>query len=530
MDRLPEEIIAMIITHLAADPPNHHHHGNPGAAPPRTTGLAAYAAVSRRWQPRIEALTFAHITLTPARLASPLAARALTPDRVRRLVRSIYLEVLLPPYDEAARRRVEDDAERAANDAVFTDAVLRLFALLAAAGAGEDYRPKIHLSMAARCESDMEDWEGRHRRRPVSPTAPRDLFERRYESSYLDLRLAMPGQSAGSEAEALPEVHCILGFGVQRIDSPLLHYRHFAPRALCLMASRMSGLEQVYWVLRDKEKRDVELRKKLRADFADSLQALPSTLRSFHLMYGGPAPKDHFFERPSILDEADQDGHDKLSLALHKLSQRLFEFHLTADVGPEIFWPSGSAELDDGDSPSPPYWPNMMYYGINPGAISPSGRWRFRHRTDSFGDDSDHVVESDVSDSSDVAPGDEIHRAFRQEVDPDAVRPLLLAAARAAGRMPALRHMSFVIGSPPTNAGWLRVSYTTAPSSRRSARARLGGADAPRLVVGGRPLSHLDLEKEVVEAWEEAARKHSDAELRCALVTKRLFDRYWAAP
>jgi hypothetical protein len=265
MDRLPEEIIAMIITHLAADPPNHHHHGNPGAAPPRTTGLAAYAAVSRRWQPRIEALTFAHITLTPARLASPLAARALTPDRVRRLVRSIYLEVLLPPYDEAARRRVEDDAERAANDAVFTDAVRRLFALLAAAGAGEDYRPKIHLSLAARCESDMDDWEGRHRRRPVSPTAPRDLFERRYESSYLDLKLAPPGQPAGSEAEALPEVHCILGFGVQRIDSPLLHYRHFAPRALCLMASRMSGLEQVYWVLRDKEKRDVGLRKKLRA-------------------------------------------------------------------------------------------------------------------------------------------------------------------------------------------------------------------------------------------------------------------------
>lgn len=116
MDRLPEEIATNIISHLADG-------GGDGdesswTTPPRI--LAPFAIVSRQWQQYVEAIIFARVTLTPARLASPLAAQAPTPGRVRRFVRSIRVNVLLPPYDDGARARREGDTERAEADAVFT--------------------------------------------------------------------------------------------------------------------------------------------------------------------------------------------------------------------------------------------------------------------------------------------------------------------------------------------------------------------------------------------------------------------------
>ena len=102
MGRLPAEIIANIISYLAAEGSSHDS-GDDSGDNSDSLALAPYATVSRGWQQCVEATTFAHITLTPARLASPLTAQALTPDRVRRFVRSIRIDVLLPPYSEQAR-------------------------------------------------------------------------------------------------------------------------------------------------------------------------------------------------------------------------------------------------------------------------------------------------------------------------------------------------------------------------------------------------------------------------------------------
>jgi hypothetical protein len=324
MIRLPNEIVANIISHLAAECRNHNGDDNDSDSSP--AALAPYATVSRGWQQRIEAATFAHIRLTPARLASPLAAQALTPARVRRFVRSVHVDVLLPPYGEEARARREDEAERAVNDGVFTEVVRRVFELLAAAradsdvqgalpgsdqGGGDDggrqtndggqeqhqragadagYRPSILLSMMARSLSDEEDLDARLHRRNFGAVPPNDLFEARYESSYLDLRPAA-GRSVQDEADALPELHCIKEFQVKHIPG-VLWLRSFAPRALCVMASKMPGLESVDWELSDNEKRDVTLRKRLRADFAHAIQALPSSLRHFYLLYHRRPPLD----------------------------------------------------------------------------------------------------------------------------------------------------------------------------------------------------------------------------------------------
>lgn len=271
MDYLPGEITANIISHIAEDG--------------RDNSLLQYTTVSRRWQQNIEAKTFAHVTLTPARLASPFTAQALTPNRVRRFVRCIEARLLLPPYNKEARGRREDANERREADALFTSFIRQMFALLAPSpgvpstevcGEGDGrqgqqpqqpkgvntmtgYRPKIRLSLTARCASDTEDIM--ERQFATYRGASGDLFEARYESSYVDL-LPAAGRSVQDEAEALPELACVSEVHAQGFSGP--RSRAFAPRALCLIASRMSGLKAVDWGLCDKEKRDIALRTTLR--------------------------------------------------------------------------------------------------------------------------------------------------------------------------------------------------------------------------------------------------------------------------
>jgi hypothetical protein len=207
----------------------------------------------------------------------------------------------------------------------------------------------------------------------------------------------------------------------------------------------------VNWNLSDNEKRDVALRKRLRADFAHALQTLPSSLQHFQLSYERRIPLDHSFQTPSILDETDGDNNDKLSLAFHKLSQRLTSFDLIADVGPEVLWPLEQTQSND------TLWPKMRRYSICHSAIAPSGQWRYQ-RSDSD-DDEDEDDDDEWDETDPVAlPGDEKEDPFRSKLDREAVDPLLLAAARAARRMPALWNMSIYL-DPPAGAGRLEVEY-----------------------------------------------------------------------
>ncbi|KAL2016831.1 hypothetical protein VTK56DRAFT_2954 [Thermocarpiscus australiensis] len=539
MARLPNEIMANIISHLAAGYSRRDGDGDDDSEDSGRFALAPYATVSRGWQQRVEAATFALITLTPARLASPLAAQALTPDRVRRFVCSVHVDVVLPPYDEQARGRREDEADRAVNDGAFTDVVRRAFGLLASpaamadsdaqavipgggrrggddgghevddgarqqhqrAGVEADYRPRIRLSMSARCVSDTEDLEARKWRYRVCADRPNDIFDTRYESSYLDLRPAA-GKSVQDEAEALPELHCIQEFHVEA--TVRAQPRYFAPRALCLVASRMPGLERVRWELCDNEKRDVALRKRLRADFARTLQALPSSLQHFYLLYDRREPLDHSFQTRSILDETGRDNDDKLSLALHTLSQRLETFFLMADVGTEFLWPSERMAPDHHQQQdSDPLWPRMRRYSIN---LAPSRRQAsgfFERDPDASESESDS--DSDFSYiSSRVVPGNEREDPFRDKLDPDAARAWLLAAARGARRMPALWTTSFILNPPISCGQQLHVRYTAMANSAR------GGGTA-ELLVESHPLFTPD---------EEAAEVHTGAESGLAVVIR----------
>lgn len=503
MAYLPAELIDHIISYLVAE--GHHQDADYSQSMfdilhwdiyNNRPALAPYAAVSRAWQQRVEATTFAHIMLTPVRLATPLAAQALTPERVRRFVRSIRIDLVLPPYGEDARGRREDEAERAMNDAVFTDVVRKVFGLLAPAPAGMDAgcRPWIRLILSARCLTDTDDLEARNFRRCVDGPTPADIREARYDSSYLDLR-PMAGNSVQDEVEALPELHCIQKFQVWagRSEMSRSASRYFTPRSICLMASRMPRLEEVDWNLCDNEKRDVALRKSLRTDFAHILQLLPSSLRTFELYYDRYPPLDHSFQTPSILDEEDGDNNDKLSLAFHKLSRHLVRFTLMADVGPEAVWPE-RAQDDE------PLWPRMRNYCVFPGAIAPSGEWRVLRS------DPDPDYESDdagtvVLDST-APPGDEWENPFRSKLDRDAANAFLLATARAARRMPVLWNLHFKLQAPQGCEAELEFEY-------RAKAYHPGGENAELEIYATPRVFHLD--EEVLQVWREVAEEYGGA-------------------
>ncbi len=333
MGHLPAELIDHIISYLVAE-----RRGRDDGRIANTGccgTLAQYATVSLAWQQRVEIATFGRIILTPARLASPLVAQALTPDRLRRFVRVIDIDVLLPPYAVEARGQRETEAERAINDYFFTDTVTKVFALLAAATTDTHDRPHIRLILCARCLTDAEGLETGEQRWPGYGD-PDDISSFRHERSYLSLRPTVSYRWKSviqDDAEFLPKLPCVQEFGVRTS-------RHIDPRTLCLLASRMPALETVHWHISDHEKRDVAVRKRLRADFALALENLPSSLQHFELLYTRYAPLDHSFRPPSILDdEIDGDNGDKLSLALHKLSLPLVSFMVAADLGPEVVWP-----------------------------------------------------------------------------------------------------------------------------------------------------------------------------------------------
>ena len=504
MAYLPAELIDHIISYLVAE--GHHQDADYSQSMfhilhwdiyNNRLALAPYAAVSRAWQQRVEATTFAHIMLTPARLAAPLAAQALTPERVRRFVRSIRIDLVLPPYGEDAWARREDEAERARNDAVFTDVVRKVFGLLAPAASGIDtgYRPRMHLILSARCISDTDDLEARNYRWRVCEHTPADIREARYDSSYLDLR-PPAGSSVQDEAEALPELHCVQAFKVLAGRSQMNHKtsRCFTPRSICLMASRMPRLEEVDWTLCDNEKRDVALRKSLRTDFAYALQLLPSSLRIFELYYDRYPPLDHSFQTPSILDEEDGDNNDKLSLAFHKLSRHLVRFTLIANVGPEAVWPLERAQDDE------PLWPRMRDYCVFPGAIAPSGEWRVLRS------DPDPDYESDdagtiVLDHT-APPGDEWENPFRSKLDRNAANAFLLATARAARRMPVLWNLHFNLQAPQGCEAELEVEY-------RAKAYHPGGENAELEIYATPRVFHLD--EEVLQIWREVAEEYGGA-------------------
>lgn len=213
--------------------------------------LAPFASVCRSWQIAVEKITFADVHLDPSALAQ-------FHDTVRRSgfercghIKRLHYKVLLQEYSVAARGRYENQHDRRHNNEIFTHALSSLLKTLSLwPSSGNN---SISLELYSRSPSDWracEDWAERRIRQQTAVAFPeRELLDKRWESSYLELTERIPF-TAG----------CIDSFRV--LGHP--GYRHFAPSAISEIVSLLPRIRNVEMVLNDDEKKDIILRDRLR--------------------------------------------------------------------------------------------------------------------------------------------------------------------------------------------------------------------------------------------------------------------------
>ena len=247
-----------------------------------------------------------------------------------------------------------------------------------------------------------------------------------------------------------------------------------------------------------------------RADFAQSLAMIPMQfLTRVDLTVFNDAPQNHLFKPPSaLLPSAPSTDH--LSLALHtlSLSPNLTHFHLSGDIvlSPCFFWPQDPA------GPTP-FWPQLQELTVELNITTPDGNWLYKRDPDDphhYDDDEDvdaltlpdllelteilgigpenetptHSTDSEVpptfhnerlqslSDKSELElwfpkkiPGEELLllamssmdgsepvRAFRKILDGERLNPMLMAMARAARQMPAMRSLLLSLNEDSSSA------------------------------------------------------------------------------
>lgn len=218
---------------------------------PSRTLLPAYATISRAWQYAIERQTFHAIRIKSTELED--FCQLLVNHR-QKLLKRLELEVILPTYTYEAGAKFETEADRQSNNKAFSKAIRDLLFLLGSwhiesLGAGKCGKSLIESSLCLRirdCYSDMDF--GYLRWGKWRPGWPRDLSDRRYESSLLRL-------------ESIEDI-----LKIPQVTSFRISYtkRNIEPRSLAMIANKFPNLDDLQWSVKDNEKLNPLLRQQTR--------------------------------------------------------------------------------------------------------------------------------------------------------------------------------------------------------------------------------------------------------------------------
>ena len=250
------------------------------------------------------------------------------------------------------------------------------------------------------------------------------------------------------------------------------------------------------------------------------------SLKRIALDYFNNSPNNHELNASSALIPSFP-ATDSLSLALHafSLSEHLTHLELgdSIVISPSLFWPNAPTKE--------PCWPNLVSVKVMFNMNTVDGDWYFT-RDDNVNldsdDDDDDAAESDTTSSdfseSDntgrkqnpgpdtpdtynekkiaLAIGEEPYRHFRSRADPDKLKPLFDAAARAGARMPRLQRMTLKTEVKASRWFIFAMNYF-APGERTGQGAGLRNVDMPRLdwVIGS---SGYEPEESILEIWRQA--------------------------
>lgn len=209
----------------------------------RLPGIATYAGVCSDWRDLVERLTFRDLRLDRARLAD--AARIVCPRR-QAYVRTVGLDVELEPYGRDLYRTFETAEENARNSALFSETVRLFFdAFSRWAPLDRSNGAGISLRIKAFSPSDI----GHYRERD-SDVLSSSIQRNRYSQSTSILQL-LPAATKLPVVESVSEL--ISG-----------KERHISPSAWTLIVNSLPNAKKIDIDFWENEKRDLELRKRLR--------------------------------------------------------------------------------------------------------------------------------------------------------------------------------------------------------------------------------------------------------------------------
>lgn len=443
----------------------------------RTSDLPRLSTVSRAWQSTVERFTMREIHIKSTDLQD-FSNVFVHPNRRAALINLSY-DVVLPAYSERQCARFETGQDKQRNNETLTDAVHSLFSLLhswdkkariqsdgtlgyeRAEAAG-----RILLTLDAHSPLDPDRREHvdvrAQRLETLLPNGRKDLFEHRYERSFLRIL----------RCEELSAVPRIRGFEVKK----LCHRRRIEGASLAGVAAKLPNLDTIVWAINDDEKFHEAVRQQNRFDFAESLATLPlQSLKRVDLTIFNRAPHNQYFKLPSaLLPSAPSTDHLSLSLHALSLSPNLTHLRLRGEIvlSPCFFWPQNPTTTT-------PIWPHLQYLDVFLNITTPEGNWLYVRDPEGSDDDDDEDEDDDVepltvSDLLELADflgienenetvskqsndselphrfswflqsrldGSIPERYFRKKVDVERLNPMLMAMARAARQMPAIRRL-----------------------------------------------------------------------------------------
>ena len=478
MDRIPPELLDRILSYINFEPREQHPYEVPKKRPAEIPyNLSPLSTISRQWQHTIEREAFRSLQFAIEDLGN--FDRIVVGHR-RRYLKKLLFNVQFPDYDDETSKAYETSEERAANNAMATSCVRRLFSVLSAWDARGDRELSLHLGFQS--PGDRRDtW------------VHNGLQEKRYEFSYIELE----------GVECFPEVHAVASLWAPGGTRPVELRGQYGlatrvPKAKCVS---MSTYEPGIFLA---------LRRELRDRFLAAVESWP--LHSPQELYIG-FDMPPFEQDESLTNIIAPYTYDRLSTALRQMSLGSTTFHYSGIMDPTLLWPSPAQGcLQE------PYWENLKNLEVEPSAASPSGKWYFRRKQSPHPSDEplplgaaleirppghyeteEENIEAEI-DADDRAAAEWemelqqdddnrwVNRNIRDWPNDETMRPLLAAFARAIGAMPALRHgkIEFSHGGLPTP---FRVSF--APPG--------GWAEDEELLDGGRPVASAP--RVVAHAW-----------------------------
>ncbi|KAK3986186.1 hypothetical protein QBC44DRAFT_403027 [Cladorrhinum sp. PSN332] len=438
MDKLPLEVMLEILSHLS--PP-------PECSWQPTPPLAPYASISRRFQHVVESRILSGSTLKVSSddLETFTSAFSDIPQKIHRraMLRSLRYIVKLPPPSAGELRRMPDGAEKAVNNKVWTQGIVRLFDFLAT---WESVHQRVGTGGSG-VSLEIGAWS------MADQVGPRGFVSLRNRFTEVGFDADFLIDCDGGRRDGLSQVGVIRHLEIG--NGP---YRRVDPTAAGVLARALPNLRGLTLWFYPVGQKMLEDRKKWRRDLAESLIVCAEGLvhlTTFNLLVMDREPQQEC-EPGRLVEEGER---DELSFALRKVSQlpALRELSLG---GQQIL----SRDLfEDGGGEDSGSWPSLVDVVVAMSWITPHGRWAITGdpgSVDALSEDEEEETEepepgSNDSDTSDHvsqhtwSPREEgfIHEyTFRSEPVESILEPFLTAMARATTRMPKLQHIKLHMG------------------------------------------------------------------------------------